>query len=60
MLPFSSMGLKNTTSDSQKQPILRTWDCVQGYAREARGRGGGGIVPTVSVISSSNLLLPCV
>lgn len=47
MLPFSSMGPKNTTSDSQKQPILRTWDCVQGYAREGRGVG---IVPTVTAL----------
>lgn len=55
MLPFSSMGPKNTTSDSQKQPILRTWDCVQGV----RKRGGGGdSAHCHSVISSSNLLLP--
>lgn len=29
MLPFSSMGPKNTTSDSQKQPIPRMWDWVR-------------------------------
>lgn len=45
MLPFSSMGPKNTTSDSRKQPLPRTWDCAGVHKREG---GWGGSVPTVT------------